>query len=93
MPPNVYKWWADQTHIPSMQQFAFDLLSVPAMSAEAERVFSEPSSILATIGIDLAVEALECENRWMKAGLVILGVIVKSICCCLQLCQINRQAK
>src|SRR5271156_4171809 len=71
-PSNLYHWWAQQTHIPSTQQMAYDLLSIPAMSAETERVFSDTQIYLSQrrrrMGADV-LEALECENRWIKAGI------------------------
>lgn len=71
-PDSLYQWWAAQSYIPSVQQMAFDLLSIPAMSAETERVFSDTSIYLssrrARMGSEL-LEALECENKWMKAGI------------------------
>jgi hypothetical protein len=66
----LYNWWAAQSHIPSMQQFAYDHLSIPAMSAETERVFSDTKHMISDtryrLGPDI-IEALECQNRWMKA--------------------------
>ena len=73
-PPHLYKWWGDQDHIPSMQQFAFDLLSIPAMSAENGRVFSETKYYIGgrcyRLGADI-VEALECENMWMNCSVAL----------------------
>lgn len=55
-----------------MQKFAYDLLSIPSMSAEDERVFSETGQYISdnrySLGADI-VEALECNNRWIKAGI------------------------
>jgi hypothetical protein len=36
-PGKLYSWWNEQTSIPAVRQMAFDLLSIPAMSAETER--------------------------------------------------------
>src|ERR1700749_1068918 len=36
---NLFEWW-QQYPMPSLRQWAFDTLSIPAMSAEIERVFS-----------------------------------------------------
>ena len=51
---------------------AFDLLSIPAMSAEVERVFSDTRLTISPqrtrLGADI-VEAEECEQAWLKAGL------------------------
>ena len=51
---------------------AFDILSIPAMSSETERVFSGTKLTLSParnrLGEDI-IEATECLNRWYKAGL------------------------
>ena len=56
----------------TIQQMAYDFLSIPAMSAETERVFSgtkltisEKRSCLGP----LIIEAIECSGRWMQAGI------------------------
>jgi hypothetical protein len=69
---DLYNWWAAQSHIPSMQQFAYDHLSIPAMSAETERVFSDTKHIISDTRYRLGpgiIEALECQNRWMRADI------------------------
>jgi len=51
---------------------AYDFLSIPAMSAETERVFSDTQYYLSQQRCRMGaavLEALECENRWMKAGI------------------------
>src|SRR5271154_1765711 len=47
-----------------MQQFAFELLCIPAMSAETERGFSDNRCSLGAI----ITEAPVCENRCIKSG-------------------------
>jgi hypothetical protein len=37
---DLFQWWA-QCEYPELRQWAFDTLSIPAMSAELERVFSQ----------------------------------------------------
>jgi hypothetical protein len=67
---DLYTWWAAQGHLPSMQQFAYDHLSIPAMSAETERVFSDTKHIISDTRYRLGagiIEALECQNRWIRA--------------------------
>jgi hypothetical protein len=58
--------------IPTVRQMAFDLLSIPAMSAETERVFSDTKLMIppqrTRLGADI-VEAQKCEKAWLKAGL------------------------
>jgi hAT family C-terminal dimerisation region len=60
-PSDIFTWWAEQEYIPSMQQFASDHLSLPAMSAETQPVFSDTRLYI--------IEALECSNQWMKASI------------------------
>jgi len=71
-PENVFKWWAGETHLPNMCQLAFDHLSVPAMSSENERNFSDAKLIISDqrmrLGCDI-VEALECLHHWEKSSL------------------------
>jgi hypothetical protein len=71
-PANVYQWWNAQDHIPSMRQMAFDHISIPAMSAETERVFSDTklfiSDLRSRLGPEI-IEALECIRKWVLAGL------------------------
>jgi hypothetical protein len=55
-----------------MAQMAFDLLSIPAMSAECERVFSQTKLLITTQRRRLAddiVEAVECLKYWYMAKL------------------------
>lgn len=70
----VYQWWAGQEGtMPRMAQWAYDTLSIPAMSSECERLFSgakltitaQRKSLLPNI-----IEAVEMMNSWYKRGLV-----------------------
>jgi hypothetical protein len=51
---------------------AFDLLSIPAMSAEVKRVFSDTKLTISPqrmrLGADI-IEAEEYERAWIKNGL------------------------
>jgi hypothetical protein len=71
-PANLYQWWNAQDYIPSMRQMAFDHISIPAMSAETERVFGNTklfiSDLCSRLGPEL-IEALECIREWILAGL------------------------
>lgn len=63
-------WWLEETQqkvFPNLSKMALDILSIPAMSAEPERLFSG-SKITITdrrnrLGSDL-IEALECLKSW-----------------------------
>jgi hypothetical protein len=62
-PTNLYQWWNAQNHIPSMRQMAFDHISIPAISAETERVFSNTKLFISDLRSRLRpeiIEALEC---------------------------------
>ena len=67
---NLYQWWAT-TGSPRLAQMAYDLLSIPAMSAETERVFSGAKLTISLNRNRLTediIEATECLKRWYKAG-------------------------
>lgn len=70
-PGNLFHWWDTQSHLPGMRQMAFDLLSMPATSAETERVFSGTrltiSDQRARLDVPI-IEILELQGRWMRAG-------------------------
>ena len=68
------EWWQETTQIkvyPNLSKMALDLLSIPAMSAEVERLFSSCKITITDrrnrIGID-AVEAIECLKSWLRAN-------------------------
>jgi hypothetical protein len=70
---DVRKWWLEdtqQTLYPNLSKMALDLLSIPAMSAEPERLFSDTKITLQDrrnrLGIDI-IEAIECIKSWSKA--------------------------
>lgn len=68
---NLFKWWANSGS-PQLTQMAFDILSIPAMSSETERVFSGAKLTITPnrnrLNEDI-IEATECLNRWNRAGL------------------------
>jgi hypothetical protein len=66
------EWWQETTQrkvYPNLSKMALDLLSIPAMSAEVERLFSSCKITITDrrnrIGID-AVEAIECLKSWLR---------------------------
>ena len=71
---NPYDYWGSQEALmPRMAKFAFDILSIPAMSTECERVFSGAKLMITDQRNRLKediIEASECLNRWYKAGLL-----------------------
>jgi|SRR5271163_624960 len=66
---NPIQWWIDhQRRYPNLAKLAFDVLSIPAMSAECERVFSSASHLLSDNrnNIDAkTIEACECQRQWI----------------------------
>lgn len=66
----LFRWWS-ACQYSSLRQWAYDVLSVPAMSAELERVFSQAKT--ATTGrYSLAASSLEaelCLKHWVDDGL------------------------
>jgi len=67
---NLYQWWATAGS-PRLAQMAYDLLSIPAMSAETERVFSGAKLTISPNRNRLTediIEATDCLKRWYKAG-------------------------
>ena len=62
------EWWrANQSIYPKLAQMAFDLLSIPAMSAECERVFSQAKLALGQQQNRMTedtLEAIQCLKNW-----------------------------
>lgn len=67
---NPIIWWRDhQTNYPRLSQMAFDLLSVPAMSAECERVFSQAKLTISSQRhslTDITINAIQCLKNWVR---------------------------
>lgn len=66
------QWWMEKTqqdNYPSLSKMALDILSIPAMSAEPERLFSSAKLTLSEtrnrLGIEL-IQAFECLKSWNK---------------------------
>jgi hAT family C-terminal dimerisation region/Domain of unknown function (DUF4413) len=70
-------WWlqpAQQQQYPHLSQLALEILSIPAMSAEPERIFSATKLILTDSRNRLSmkmIEALACLKSWYKLKEVI----------------------
>jgi len=66
---DLFNWWATASGFRELRQMAFDLISIPAMSAEAERVFSSTKKLLTPERNALSVESLEIyevlRNWWL----------------------------
>ena len=67
-----YKWWLEPTQQKNflyLSKMAIDILSIPAMSADPERLFSGAKITISDrrnrLGI-YTIEALECLKSWLK---------------------------
>ena len=66
------RWWTEPTQLsdyPRLSRMAFDMLTVPAMSAEIERVFSECSNALNRKRLMMtqkSIEELMCLRSWAR---------------------------
>lgn len=65
-------WWLEKTQqqsYPNLSRMALDMLSIPAMAADPERLFSSAKLVISDLrnklGIDI-IEAFECLKSWYK---------------------------
>lgn len=72
---NPTQWWmSKKVNFPTLRLLAFDVLSIPAMSAECERVFSSTKLMMTPTRNNLnddIIEACECLKYWWDNGLII----------------------
>jgi hypothetical protein len=80
-------WWleqAQQKKYPNLSRMAIDVLSIPAMSAEPERVFSGAKHTLTQhrnkLGIEL-IRAFECLKSWYKLKEFDMGFALRDELC------------
>ena len=70
-------WWIKgQKTYPTLAKMAFDLYSIPAMSSECERVFSQTKKLITDERNNLGaaiIEAEECQKQWLRHGVVQSG--------------------
>lgn len=68
---NPITWWTEKrTEFPILAQLALNLLSIPAMAAEDERVFSSTGKLITADRNQLdenSIEAVECLRHWYRA--------------------------
>ena len=68
---DIIGWWRDhQTTYPKLAQMAFDLIAVPAMSAECERVFSQAKLTVSHQRnrlVETTVDAIQCLKNWLRS--------------------------
>lgn len=73
---SALSWWLEptqQTAYPHLHRLAVTIFSIPAMSAEAERVFSGARRTISWERSRLSVKTIEhteCLKHWMKSGLL-----------------------
>jgi hypothetical protein len=73
---SALSWWLDsqqRKRWPRLSQFAINILSIPAMSAEPERVFSGARRTVSWERMQLGegtIEMLECLKHWKRSGLI-----------------------
>lgn len=75
---NPLNWWRiyGSKHYPNLTQMALDMLSIPAMSDEPERLFSRLGLIITPRRNHLqqtTVQAISCLHSWDKSGLIDLS--------------------
>ena len=69
-------WWLEEVQrrtYPNLSLFAINILSIPAMSAEPERVFSGCRRTITWQQMRLGVKAVkegECLKSWIRSGVV-----------------------
>ena len=67
-------WWQRRAEYPILSKMAIDILSIPAMSAEPERVFSSSGKLITKerncLGDDV-VEADECQKHWLLKKIIV----------------------
>lgn len=77
LPPNTtaLEWWLreEQQHAyPRLSKMAIDILSIPAMSAEPERIFSGSRRTISWTRCSLGgdtIEMLECLKSWIRQNI------------------------
>jgi hypothetical protein len=66
-------WKLKRSSYPRLAQMALEIFTIPAMSAEVERVFSSAKLTItdrrARRKVDI-IEACECLNHWEGAGII-----------------------
>jgi hypothetical protein len=64
-------WWDHRTEYPILSKMAFNVLSIPSMSAELERCFSQAKKLISDERNRLGeetVNACECQKQWQHVG-------------------------
>ncbi|KAI1555024.1 Dimer-Tnp-hAT domain containing protein, partial [Pyrenophora tritici-repentis] len=79
---NPIKYWVElRDRYPNLSKLALDVLSIPALSCECERLFSELGDLLEPRRRAIKPQLLaatQCVRRWQRAGLGDSEVAAKS---------------
>jgi len=71
------EWWiARRAEFPCLSRFAFDMLAIPAMAAENERVFSLAKLVMSTQRQSMSDETLDqlmCLKMWLRQNIISLA--------------------
>jgi hypothetical protein len=70
---NLRQWWMETDLYPQLRQLSSNTLSIPAMSAEIERVFSSAKKLLTPERNqidDNTIEVNELLRNWWKKGFI-----------------------
>jgi hypothetical protein len=70
---NLLQWWMENELYPQLRQLAFDTLSIPAMSAEIERIFSSAKKLLTPERNQMSDETIEVNELlryWWSRDLI-----------------------
>jgi hypothetical protein len=71
----IHWWWDRRFQYPVLFQIAMDIFSIPAMSSECERVFSQLRRLITfertRLGDD-TIESDECQKHWLASGCLAL---------------------
>ena len=82
---SLISWWispAQRSRFPLLLSMAIDIFSIPAMSSEAERVFSGAKLTITDERLSLhigTIEALECLKSWFRAGIFTQDDLFKAL--------------
>jgi len=70
---NIISWWANCAYR-TLRQQAYDILSVPSISADCERIFSSSKRLInpyqMSLGDDI-IEASECLKFWWMRNIIV----------------------
>ena len=71
----IHWWWNRRFEYPVLYRIAMDIFSIPAMSSECERVFSQLHRLITfertRLG-DATIESDECQKHWLASGCLAL---------------------